>query len=243
MKAKVFIIIFLLFIIFPSKIDASLVSINKEGKVLVKVLSSEDSIELEIPQSEYLEVTNIAKEIPDPEAKILLSKDEGKISLLVSAKSGEKSLDVTNYKQEVIEIEERPEKQKLTIAVSADKFSIKQEDIVAETDFNININLESAKLSLETPSGFKFLSILPKEAAETILRTKLINRLNKGTSFLLTETQEGDLSYKITGEKVINFFNIFDYAISVKTTISASTGEILSIDEPSWLKVFSFLFV
>jgi hypothetical protein len=50
------------------------------------------------------------------------------------------------------------------------------------------------------------------------------------------------LAYEIAGDRIVNLFNIYKYAVPVKVQVSASTGEIISIDQPTWLKVVSFLF-
>lgn len=236
-----------LFLIFyfllAGSVKASLVNVGQEGDVIVKVLSSEDSIALEIPQSDYLEVKNIAKEIPDPESKISLDKNEGEIMLKVATKSGEKSLDVTNYEDEVIEIEERPQTKKVAISIVDNKFVIKQGGVSAITDYEINIDPASARLTLVTKSGLKFLSILPRQAVETMLRSKLVNRLNRQDRFEITEEKGGELAYVVSGEKTFNVFELFEYAIPVVARVSASTGEILEIEQPEWLNSLNFLFV
>lgn len=221
---------------------ASLVTIDNDGKVILNVLSAEKSSELEIPHSDYLEIRNIISEATDPNAKISLARVEGKATLNVSTASGDKSLDVSNYKEEVVEVEERPQTRKLTIFVTGDKFTIGQEDILAETEYEINIDPQTARLTLLTPSGLRFLSVLPREATFAVLRSNFINKVDTAKKLVLTET-DGELTYEVFGDKVINFFNVYKYPISISARVSASTGEVLSIDGPSWVKIFNFLFV
>ena len=228
------------FLLSTSTVYASLVTIDGEGKVVVNVLSAEESIELEIPRSEYLEVKNIVAVTPDPNAKITLSKAGGIVKLNVSTASGDKSLDVTSYKEEIIEIEERPQAEKLVIGVVNGKFTIEQRNVVANTDFDIHIDPATAGLILETPSGFNYLSILPRQAVNSVLRSKTINRIGEDSTINIIETDR-QLSYEVAGEKVINVFNLFEYPVPVKAQVSASTGEILSVDQPTWLWVARFL--
>lgn len=241
---KVFILFaFLLsFFFFTPEVHASLVVIDSQGKIIVNVLSIEDSIELEIPRRDFLEIKDIAADTPDPNAKISLTKVDGKVKLNISTSSGDKSLDVTNYKEEIVEIEERSEIERLTISVSDNKFTIEQKGVVAETDYEINIDPKSAGLTLTTPSGFRYLSILPRQAVETILRSKVINKISGSSKILLAE-YSGELIYEVAGERVINLFNIFDYSVPVSARVSASTGEILTVEQPTWLRIFGFLFV
>ncbi len=240
--AKTFLVFFLsfIFLISTSSAYASLVTINEEGRVVINVLSAEESLELEIPRGEYLEVKNIVSVTPDPEAIITLSKDGGKVKLNVSTASGDKSLDVTSYKDEIVEVEERPQAEKLVIGVRDGKFTIAQRDVVAITDYDINIDPQGARLALETPSGLAYLSILPRQAVNSVLRSKIINRIGGDGALSIIETNR-ELSYEVAGDKVINVFNLIEYPVPVKVNVSASTGEILSVDQPTWLRVIRFL--
>jgi hypothetical protein len=110
------------------------------------------------------------------------------------------------------------------------------------TDFPINIRPKENELSVTTDSGAIFLSILPIEAAESALRSRFISRVSK-KGIYLSEEEVGVLAYQVEGEKVFNFFNLFEYSIPVTTHVSASTGEILAVKGPEWFKIFSFLFV
>ena len=244
-KYKIFLTLFifsLFFVLSVSKVDASLVTIDKYGKVIIKVLSAEESIGLEIPQSDFLEVKNIISETPDADAVITLAKTDGKSTLKVSSSSGDKSMDVTNYKDEVLVVEERPEVQKLTFFVSGDKFTLVQRGVYAETDYQINVDPTSAKLTLEAPSGLRYLSVLPHQATDAVLRANFINRIDEGKRLIIKE-EGSDLTYEVFGDKIFNIFNLFEYGVPVSAKVSASTGEILSIEGPTWLKVINFLFV
>ncbi|MCH7641106.1 hypothetical protein IID22_02845, partial [Patescibacteria group bacterium] len=242
---KLLLFLFLAFLIFATSAQvtrASLVTIDKEGKVVINVLSAEESIELEIPRRDYLEVKNIAEVTPDPDAKISLLRVNGKVKLNISTSSGDKSLDVTNYKGEIVEIEERPAVERIAISVLGDKFEIVQRGVVAITTYEINIDPQTARITLETPSGLRFLSILPRQAVDITLQAKYINRIG-GQDKLDLKEEGGDLSYVVHGDKVINPFDLFEYNVPVKVYVSASTGEILSVDQPTWLRILGFLFV
>src|SRR4030042_1417021 len=102
------------------------------------------------------------------------------ISLLFSVKRVYATLVFINKQGElivkVLSSEERAEIEKVTIELENDKFLIKQRSVVASTDYEININPKTAGISLKTPTGLKYLSILPRQAAETVLKSKLINK-------------------------------------------------------------------
>lgn len=217
--------------------NAALVNITPEGVAVLTVLSSQD-IALSIPKRESLEVRdNVAGE----SGKITLSKIGDKISLAVATAEGEKELDVTDYKSELIEVEERPQIQKISISTDGTFFYLKQGEVEATTTLPINVDAKGAEISLVTESGVKFLSILPKSATDSVLKAKIATRIIPKGGVLLTE-EGGVLSYTIKGEKVLNLFNVYKYPVPVLASVSASTGEILKTDEPVWLKILGFMF-
>lgn len=244
MKNSLFLLSFLLFLSFTSPVKAeSLLKIDGQGEIILKVLSSQDSLTLGIPRREFLEVKDVAVSNADTSTRISLRKEGDSISLNVESNGSQKSLDVTNWQDDLIEIEERGEKQKVKIAISEGKFNIEQKGAIAQTEFPINIDPAKNELSVDAPSGIRFISILPIEAVESLLRARIISRLNEGQKMILSEGERGELIYEIKGEKLINLFNLLKYPIEVNSKVSALTGEIIFVDQPVWLKIFGFLFV
>jgi hypothetical protein len=224
------------------EVHASLVTVDKAGDVVLNVLSEEDSSGTN-DQAGTIEVVGGASEVKYSNAKIALTKDKGKLSLSVLSSTGGKDFDITDYKDSVLEIEERPAVQKLTISVNNGTFLITQGNINAETDYQIQVDPKKGNLALETPSGYKFLTILPKQAASVLLRSKLATTITQDERAYILEDEKGNLYYDLTAKKVIPIFNIYNYEFGVRAKISATTGEIISIDEPTWYRFFNFLFV
>lgn len=243
MKKFVFILIFsILFCLsIPVAKAESLLVVNKNGEVVWKVLSITDSISLSIPQKEDLKITDIVNFDATDDAIISLGKEDGNISLNVdSISEGNKSLDVTNWQDDIIEVEERGETKKLAIRIQDGEFNIEQEGISVATDYPINIDPKKNEISVQTPSGNRFLSVLPVDAVRAVLRAKVMTRFT-GQKASLIEEDSGELVYVLTGEKVLNIFNLLDYPVEVKTRVSVLTGEIVHVEQPPWLKVLSFL--
>lgn len=229
------------FFFLAAPINASLLVIQGDGKIIWNVLSDESQIALEIPKSSFIEVKKVARNDVLEDSFVSLTKDNEKISLVVRSDNEDRELNLTGQNQDIIEIEERPETQKVVIGLKDSKFSLEQKGIVALTEYPIQVDAKSAKLSVTTESGNKFLSILPYGAVESVLRAKIINRLSD--SRVEISESGSELQYKISGEKVFNLFNIFEYAIPVTAFVSASTGEVLLIDSPTVFKYLKFLFV
>jgi len=233
MKRLVFIIVLVFcFFISVKDIDASLITIDKNGNLIWKILAYETP--LDVPQKN-LEVTNVGN-AGSANKLISLNRDGGKVSLKVG---DEKELDVSNLGSDLIEIEERGDIKKIEIGLQNDKFSIKEGGIIALSSFPINIDPVESRLSIVTSTGKKYLGIFPYEAVQVALRSKYISKIN--SVFDITE-EDKDISYAITGEKVINLFNIVKIGIPVTAKVSASTGEILFVDQPIWLKFIGFMF-
>jgi hypothetical protein len=234
----IFFIVVLLLISSSSTTKASLLVIEESGKVTWKVLSEQDSVNLEIPTHSYIEVKKAGDSQPNENALVELSKTNGKVNLIVVTGDEKRQVEIGSTNGDLIEIEERPEIQKVNIGVKDGKFSLYQKGISALTDFPIKIDPETAKLTIATESGERFLSILPFQAVQGVLRSKLITRVD-GNKLDIIE-QERELQYSFSGQKVFNIFNLFEYSVPVSLKVSASTGETVSIEGPVWYKVIGF---
>lgn len=248
-KLKIFSAFLLLpiaYCLVPSPVYAALITVNPQGQVIWNVLASEDSNDsLKIqkpPQS--LSVKNIHP-VPDSpsDAQISLALENGRVNLTLTSSKGNSTTDVTSYKDEIIEIEETDAPKKIEISHKENSFVIKNQDISAITSFPITINSATRQILVTTPSGERFLAVLPGDAVINIFKANIVNKLSSKTKEInLTETDKGDLQYQIPGEKSVNLFNIHTLSIPVTASVSALTGEILSIDQPAWLRIFGFLF-
>jgi hypothetical protein len=232
-----------LFFVTASTTHAGFITINKDGSITWNVLSSEVSDGPSIPKREELAIKDVigTSEGTIP-AEVSLGKDNGKVELKVTDSSGGKKIDVTSIKGDLIEIEERPEVKTIKIGVLGEGFSIDQGGVVAQTDFPIKIDPKTAELSLETPSGIRYLAVLPREALDYILRARIITKLGEDSKVALQEENGGQLSYVIDGVRTLNVFNLFNYDVPVRAQVSAVNGEIIGIEQPSWLKVLGFIF-
>jgi hypothetical protein len=229
--------------IFSTQANASIVVLQENGEVVINVLSYENDGLLEIPQSESLEIKDLAMGTFSGDSAISLTKNGENYTLNIASQTGEKSLNVTDFGEEIIEIEERPESKKLTISLSdGGMYELKQGDVLAYTSYDIEIEPNDAKIALSAPSGKRYISILPKDALLTAIRSKTISKVSESGTITLLEEDAKDIIYKIDGVKSINLANVYDWDIDVEAKVSASTGEIVSIKEPAWLKILKFIY-
>ncbi len=211
---KIFSVIFLLLLISSisvSSVSAALVTVNPKGQVIWQVLG--DST---------IQVKSVAENLTSTNSQISLNNTNGKIEL--------NNIDVTNFKDSLVEVQARGEANDLKIGTNGNAFNIEENGIIAETKFPITIDPIKNELSVTTTSGSRLVSVLPYEAILSLTRAKFINKVNSN-KIDLTENVTGELQYQIGGKRDINILNV-----------PASTGEVLKVDEPTWLKVFGFLF-
>ena len=144
-------------------------------------------------------------------------------------------------KGDFVEVEARANTNDLKIGGSDNKFTIEENGIIATTQFPITIDANKNILSVTTNSGTRTIAILPYEAATVLMHSKLINKIT-GNQINLSENSNGELQYSISGSRNINLFNVATITANVNSTVSATNGDVIKVDEPQWLKFFGFLF-
>jgi hypothetical protein len=161
------------------------------------------------------------------------------VQILVANGQGKQTLSVTKEDTTLIEIEERPETQRVKIGVKDGLFTLKQKEFTATTSYPLTIDASSARLSAVTQTGEKFIAILPFEAIESAMRSKILTQVD-GNQFSIIE-EEQELQYKIIGKKVFDILSLYQFEIPVETYVSASNGEIVKIDSSTWYRFLNIL--
>lgn len=236
-RMMAFMAVVLCLFLFPQTVKASLVEITNDGYVKLNVLSATDEIALGMPKSDILSVKSAVSEIPNEIPTVSLASEGGRINLNVATNAGENNLDVTDFKGDVLEIEERPTIKKIAIAISEGKFLITQGTISALCEFPIEVNATDAKMTIKAPTGNRVVAVFPADAVESLAKAKILSRLN--SNLLLSENEKGDLYYYFDGAKTLSFFGLFNINIPIKGSISAITGEVLSIEGLDWSKLIN----
>jgi hypothetical protein len=237
---SILLILTAIFILSSNNVHASLLVVKPNGSLQVNVLSAENETSLTPPEHTNLQIERVGSGSISDASIVKLKKSDGKINLQVYGNSGVDNLNVTGYKENILEVEERPDTQKLEVSLSGNDFRIKNKGTTALTAFPITVDSKTADLSISTDTGDKILAVYPFDAMLSALRTKLITNVNRNNLEIIVENDK--LIYKVQGEKSINIYNLYTYLIPVYTYISATTGEVVRIDAPGWLKIVNFLF-
>jgi len=197
-----------------------------------------------IPEKESLQVTNIAS-TPNPagNAEVYLKNEDGKVSLTVTQGDTETKKDVSGLQEDIVEIVQRQKAETVTILSKDNGFSIVQKGFSADTNYPIKIDPKSREVSLDTPSGLRYLAVLPYEAVERLVKANVISYTKLDQNMEIAESDSGELLYNVPGERELNILNFLNYPVEVTASISATTGRLVEIDQPIWLRVLGFLFV
>ncbi len=216
-----------------SAFASSLVRIDSRGNITVNVLSAQSQLTLNLPAKDILEIKKVANRMPEG-SEIVLKKEGEKYNLYFDENN---PLDITNWKESVVQVEEKEENKKAEVVLENGEFALVQAGVKVNIPFPIKINPKQKKFQVETPYGDKYLAVLPLEAALISLRSKSLTKLDE-TPFELTEENK-DIIYRIFGKKTINIFNFYNLDTNVVAKVSASTGEVVAVEEPLWLKVLA----
>ena len=220
-------------------VRAALVQIGSDGNFVVNVLSITRSEDIDFSESEGIEVKRLINNETSSSSRIALTNNNGNMELTVEDGVDKKVLDISTYEEDVLEIEERPKVNRLSIRVQDGKFILEQDGVVVSTEYNLNIDPKTATLSVSTPTGHKFLTILPKSAADSVVNARILSKIYE---IDLRETSVGILSYDIQGHKDINIFNLINYEAPINAHVAVSTGEVIFVERPKWLEILGFLF-
>lgn len=223
-------------------VNASIVTVGKTGDVTVNVLSAENE-DVNPSQAESVKVSSSSVEMGEADMPISLFRQDNKYLLNITGKNGEKSFDVTNYQDKILEIEERPSVKKLSISLSGNQFVIEQSGIKAKTFYQINVEPQKSRITILTPTGYKFLTMLPRDAVDILLKSKSITSLGNDRTINISESTDGNLYYYINGIKQVGIKSVYMYDAPVSAKISAVNGEILEVDQPIWLKILNMFVV
>ncbi len=213
-----------IFFMFPRNIKAAFMTVDQTGNIVWNVLGIEDSV---------FEVKKLVTTLNTlSNSEILIKRDGDKINIGENQISGEVS--------DLVEIEKRGQSREVKIFNKDGFFEIKTNDISAKTLFPILVDSKNSKIGITTNSGNRYLTLLPIEIFDNLIKAKIITS-NKDEMSLI-EDDQGQLKYLVDANKNVNFFNVYSADIPVKVSVSAIDGQVLEIDQPVWLRVLGFLF-
>ena len=235
-RFSVSLLAFSMFLISAVEAQAALVNVDVNGIPSWSVLS----YEVETGEEKNVEVRSVVnREAINPNTKIALTRDEGQVLLTVD----EEEIDISGYESEIVEVEEIDIPKRVAILANNDGFSIQQRGVTANTEFPITVNTPEKKISVQTDSGIRYLSILPYDAVIQIVRANIIKDLSEGDSVTLVENEDGEVVYRIKGKNDLNVLRFVDLSVDILVEISALDGKVVEVEKPLWYAIADFLIV
>lgn len=227
---KVFILAILIFLFNPSVASASLVTKTRNNEIEVKVLGANT-----------FSLNSAAESIGGIISNFSISIEENNLILSLSDKKVTKNLNLENFEGDVLEIQRNEDKDRVVVASKDGSFYIKQRGVLAATNHTLSVNNNENKLILNTEDGDKYIYVYPYEALEPLIKTKLIDEIAETGEINLIELEEGEIVYLIKGVREHNILGLFNLPVNVEISVSAKTGNVISIDAPTWSKILNIL--
>ena len=198
-----------------------MLTVTPNGQVISQVLG--DST---------ISVESVANNTAPANSEISLNNVNGKFEL--------NNIDVTNLKEDLVDVQARGNTNELKIGTNGNMFTIEENGITANTNFPITIDPIKNELTLSTNSGSRILSVLPFEAVSLMTKGKFMDTV-KNNEISLAEDGSGELQYSISGVKNINILNLAKLSGNVNSTVSATSCDIIKVDESEWLKLLGVI--
>lgn len=129
--------------------------------------------------------------------------------------------------------------------------AIKRASVSAETVFPLSIDPITHELTITTPSGVKQVTVLPDQAVHALIESKLMTNVASQSSTDSAETTQvatltelnNQAVFEIQGVSQKHFFGLFPVGFAKTAFVSATTGQVVQLNESALnklLEAFSF---
>lgn len=178
-------------------------------------------------------------EIENGSLKLKYKIENGKVILKAENESGEEvDLDEDELEELEDSVEDELNDDEIQLLPTTNnRLAVTQNQVAAVTDFPLSINVETKELIVSTPIGQKVVSILPEQAVENLLATKIINTVETSSTDSFTQGQLGALSgvikleirnneviYNVKGIKTYRILGLIPVTAPVTALVSAQDG-------------------
>ncbi len=120
------------------------------------------------------------------------------------------------------------------------QLEIKANDVIAQTTMALSVDPLSGFLSVQTPSGPQRVTIMPDEAMGIVTELKAINAKTSTNSSMNLVSENGQLMYRIPGNKIEKFLGMFPLSIQKEILVSVDTGSIIKVELPPLYRIISY---
>lgn len=128
--------------------------------------------------------------------------------------------------------------QELEVEADNELTKLKVGSDIAETKFPISVNKETGQVFVQTGNGQKEIKILPDKASETAEAAGIISKIDSIELEHATENQN-EVAFKVAGVKTGRLLGFIPVQAHVETEVDASTGSVLRVQQPLWLRLLN----
>lgn len=189
--------------------------------------------------------------------KLRIETRDGNTVVSVEDEDGEDTGEDELEDGEEIEIEST-ESGKIRIRTNLNKFFIAHGLVEAQTAFPLSINTQTNELTVTTSAGPKVVTILPQQAVDNMLARNVIDRIlstlpdpsaspestdeaELGQEKIELAENNNELVYELEGESDERLLGLFPVKIHKKVHVSATTGDLVNVDQTLLSRILDFL--
>ncbi len=170
-------------------------------------------------------------EIEEGGRKVKYVVENGKVVLKIENESGEDH-DATEEELEDIhdELEQEFENHGIDIATSEGKIKFVKNNVSAQSNFPLSVNIDTNQLIVSTPNGDKVVAILPDQAVLNLINTGVIYKVEGASTTdnletdVTLEEKDGEVVYRVKGVKTKRLLGLIPVDTKVTAFISAENG-------------------
>jgi len=221
---------------------------NESGvRTLIETKSNEERTEVRLSETERIRTrTKDGRTRIDITSGGIKTRLEIRDDRVVIKAEQEDGTEVELENDTLFKIDDRLAKDNIKVATAgAEQFLLQKGTTGAVTDFPVSVDLATNTVFINTPSGQRTITVLPEQAIQNLIAANIVNRLggravvDEATNNNLTSVSQliilgeknGIPVYEINGisnQKLLGFIPVL---IEKEVTVSAETGNALSINE------------
>ncbi|MCL4366363.1 hypothetical protein M1437_04005 [Patescibacteria group bacterium] len=196
-------------------------------------------------------------EIEQDKLKLKYESENGQVKIDAENKNGKKvELKDDGMEKAQEDIDNKLENEGIKISTESGKPVITKNNIKAEIDFPLSVDIATRQLTVTTPNGQKAVTVLPDQAIQTLLSANIINKIqgqiaNASPSAKLgningtikLEVKDQTVVYKVNGEKEYKVLGFIPISTPVTAFVSAESGNLVTQEQSllaNLIKLISF---
>jgi hypothetical protein len=231
-KLSLALALFLAPLLFPGQIFASnpFVLIDREGSVFATVLSEQSST---VSDSINDVKTKLVKEVE----RVLVASSSEFSKITLKDRDSESVVEVTRG-DVLAKIEHDDSRDNVQVVKTPQGLAIEQGGVLAHTTYEVEVDSGTKSLMLNTPTGVRYLNLLPADSLSLLTKSKIISDANR---IDIVEDESGGLLYSVSGVKTFDVIKNIPIVADVKVFVSATEGGVEKIEMPFWAEFLNLV--